>query len=109
MKYKVGDRVKIKTWEELEKEFGVDSEGVDINTPPFARVWYSRQMETILNDKFSDRILVIKAIKDDYYYIMEGMSSNWVWEDYMIKELSEKMYMTLEPIETRFELMDFEL
>jgi len=27
MKYKAGDKVRIKTWEDMEKEFGLDSYG----------------------------------------------------------------------------------
>lgn len=35
--FKIGDRVKIKTWERMKKEHGLDKDG-DINTdPPFTR------------------------------------------------------------------------
>lgn len=103
MKYKVGDRVVIKTWEELKGEYGLDVSG-DMNSPPNA-AFFAREMDRDLNKNFPDRILTIKKIGYDYYS-MESLT-NWAWSDYMIKGLEvEEKYTMFDPIEKRFELME---
>ncbi len=109
MKYKVGDRVRIKTWEELRKEFRLSSSGSVFGN--VSRDVFTKGMEKNVNDASLDRILIIANVYSDYYH-MEDMGNIWhdyIWHDYMIKGLVVKKYVILEPIESRFELMDFEL
>lgn len=104
MKYKVGDKVRIKTWEELEIAFGLDRDG-DINRPSFADICFVKKMEREIKEKFSDRILTIDKVNNGFY-VMEGFHKVWRWEDYMIKGLVIEMYTIFDPIESRFELME---
>jgi len=100
MKYKVGDKVKIKTWKELEKEFGLNPVGnINCKLPSFINT-----IEKELNALNTNRILTIRKIDEDYYntYLMEEISCHWS-ED-MIECLVEEYKP--EPIYTRFEILD---
>ena len=59
MKYKVGDRVKIKTWEEMEKEFGLDI-NEDIKLDNSSNVFnINKLMEKELSELDTDRVITI--------------------------------------------------
>ncbi len=104
MKYKVNDQVKIRTWESMEKEYGLDFNG-DINGPSCYIFFKSK--EEAINEEYPDRILTITKIgnrnnlKYEYYEVKE-LSSDWAWHDYMIESLAEKPIA----IHTRFEILD---
>lgn len=102
MKYKVGDKVKIKTWEQMEREFGLMGCRNDMEVINCPRKFVA-DMENSLKAKFPDRVLKIYEVDRDYYN-MEGIS--WFWSDEMIESIyTEIIY---EPINNRFEIMDFE-
>lgn len=102
MKYKVGDKVRIKTWKNLAEEFNCSSAYQTIPCP----FGYNRSMEEDVQDLETDRVLTIKKVTGNDSYSMEKI--NWTWSDEMIKELVEYHYTILDPVERRFELIDFE-
>jgi len=78
MKYKVGDKVRIKSWKEMEKEYGVDSHGDIKSGVPFL---------TSMR-KYCGKIMTIQQVGWSWYYMEE--SGNWCLTDEMIKGLATK-------------------
>jgi len=89
MKYKVRDIVKIKAWDDMVDEFGIDDDS-DINISPV--ICFAKDMEQYLQEKVPSRIVTIKEagrFKNKYdFYIIEG-TDQWHWDDSMIEELVE--------------------
>ena len=57
--FKVGEKVKIKTWDELATEFGVENQGMPISVIPCTFGFIPEMKE------FSDRIFTIKSINTE--------------------------------------------
>ncbi|MGN0553050.1 MAG: hypothetical protein ACI4I1_06675 [Oscillospiraceae bacterium] len=57
MKYKVGDKVRVRQWEDMKKEYGIDRDG-DIATRPS----FVRRMR-----KYCGKVLEIKEVEGDIY------------------------------------------
>ena len=108
MKYKAGDVVKIKTFEDMSNEYGLTLKG-DINKLPYC---FGRNRERDIKNEFPDRIFKIEKIKireirytDRECYIMQN--STWQWADYMIECVIIVKCETVDtPIESRFEILD---
>jgi len=81
MKYKVGDQVRIKTWKEMKREYGVTPYG-SIATGKEAT--FPSGME-----EYCNKVMTISQIKDDMYYMKED-EGYWSWNDNMIKGLATK-------------------
>lgn len=77
MKYKVGDKVKIKTWEQMKSEFGLDYDG-DIDSP----LCFTRGMA-----EFCGEIHVISEAEEGEYRL--NGCEGWSFADYMIEGLVE--------------------
>ena len=90
MKYKIGDKVKIKTWEEIYKTIQIK--------------WNSNFIEYVnkeFNILFPDRVTKIIDIKNGFYYMEDCV---WDWSDSMIECLiKEEVY---KPILSRYEILD---
>ena len=72
-KYKVGDKIKIRSWESLTKEFGIDDRGgIYIPSNP----WFSPKMK-----KYCGRILTIKYISavSGHYRTEEACDDGYGW------------------------------
>jgi len=101
MKYKIGDKVKIRTWKDMASDFEIDFAG-DINCPgPF----FSKLMEKHLQDDYPDRALTIVTIVGNYSYTVQ--ESGFYYTDYMIECLA-KDYVKPVLVLNRFEILDFE-
>ena len=101
MKYKVGDKIQIKTWEELTKEFPVkewEGFGKAVHLPN--GLDFSENRYNIILEICEDRVDIISEV-------VEGMkwynlkNSNSIITDYVIVEEEEHM-----PINNRFEILD---
>lgn len=80
MRYKVGDKVKVKTWDKMVREFGFDSDG-DISCKHFfvepMKCWCSEEMT------------IKKVIEYNDKYCMEEDLATWDWSDDMLEEITE--------------------
>ncbi len=107
MKYEVGDKVVIRTWEDMEKEYGLNNQKAVACHVGFD---FIVGMEEKLNEEFPDRILTIKKKIDDdnnsssRHYLMEEIEHFWV--DNMIECLSGDYEEVNRPIDNRFEILD---
>jgi len=109
MKYKVGDKVRIKTWDELEAEFGCDSGRIQSNRE------YTQMIENDLCKLNSDRIITVKYI---YLYLKDSLFEfrpaeiNHIFGKDCIKEIvyndtsNTNTTSTPNAILSRFELLD---
>lgn len=81
MKYKVGDKVLIRQWDDMVAEFGVDGDG-DIYTKPMFIAQYMKE--------FCGTVVTISYSRG-YYEIIEGNGDGW-WSDDMIeRKVEERM------------------
>ena len=107
MRYKVGDRVRIKTWEEMEAEYGTNTNGSIRCDIIFVFV---PKMEKELNELKTDRTLTIRKINELYKYYFMKETTGYFWNDKMIECLVEDYKETeieiFEPIISRFEILD---
>ena len=108
MKYKVGQKVRIKTWESMEKEFGVNKSG-NIKFNLDETCCFVPSMERLLNEVSPDRILTIRKLEhtsdDEKIYHMKEMTLGNLLEETIEYSLAE-LEKTFTPINNRFEILD---
>lgn len=79
--YKVGQKVRIKSWEQMEKEYGLNRLG---SIPTFSA--FTREMIV-----FCGNIYTIKSIfkhgTNLNIYFFEGETRYWIWDDGMIEAI----------------------
>ena len=73
MRYNMGDKVKIKTWDEMEREFGLDMCG---NIA--CKLTFTKEMLT-----YAGEIVTISGVGDIWYHIEED-NGGYAWSDDMI-------------------------
>jgi len=108
MRYKHGDKVKIKTWKELEKEFGT-YEGNQENFIKCCQTNFVFNMEIDLNKLNTNRIITIEKVFDNWPYGDKDYQMKEIggsWTDDMIECLVKNKIETLEPINSRWEILD---
>ncbi len=74
MKYKVGDKVRVRSWEDMEREFGLDEFG-DINT----EIWFAPPMK-----EYCGKVVEISEIVGNYYKIRKDKEL-WSFTDEMLE------------------------
>lgn len=76
MKYKVGDKVKVREWDDMVEEFGTDEDG-DIG----CNLCFIKYMEKYCGEEMTvSRVLT-------GYYILEEDDEGWQWTDDMLCKL----------------------
>ncbi len=101
MKYKVGDKVRIKTHEEMKKGYNFPSLSYD--TLMVGYYGFTIDMEEWINKNFLDRILTIRYVERNYYDIKHDLN-HWRWNDRMIECLAKYYFENI--ITDRFEILD---
>lgn len=76
-KFKVGDKVKVRSWEDMEKEFGLNGSG-SINTP--GNCCFAKGMR-----EWCGKTLIIGNVYTSGYHVKETM---WWWTDDMFENPS---------------------
>ena len=78
MKYKVGDKVKVRLWNDMEKEFGLNEYG-DINNKCLL---FAEQMK-----EWCGKTVTISNVYEGHYIIKEG---EWFWTDDMFEDINNE-------------------
>ena len=111
MKYKIGDKVRIKTWEELEAEFGYDYDSGCIRS----NREYTQIVENDLCKLNSDRIITVEYIYPycgDSLFEFRPAENDHIFGKDCIKEIvyndtsNTNTTSTTSTILSRFELLD---
>lgn len=77
MKYKVGDKVRVRQWDDMAKEFGFFGCNIDI----LGRCLFTNSMK-----KFCGSVVTISASDNSRYLIKED-DQNWYWTDDMFENM----------------------
>ena len=123
MKYKIGDIVRIRTWKDMERKYGLNEEGnIDFKYKHERYPSIFKRSREEWMRKIGTREFTIKIINEfsQYYVIEEG--DIWGWTDEMIEGYAClcrsyyrrtglhvedcPLYFKPDFIETRFEILD---
>jgi len=102
MRYKVGDKVQIKSWEELTKEFPVKNWEVFGDVINFPNgLAFSRKRYNIISEKCENRVDTIKEVVENMQWY-QLKDSNSIVLDYVIRHEAVDTDM----ITDRFDILD---
>ncbi len=100
MKYKAGDKVKIKTWKEIEINHHSTRSYIEISHG----IMYTKEHESQLS-RCRERIVTIRRVYNGLILIEEGHPVYLIWTEWMIECLASD-YKKPVPIYSRFEILD---
>jgi hypothetical protein len=93
MRFKVGDVVKVRKWEDLVEQYGKDSDGV-FNAD---KEWnFSESMSQLCGE-----VVIITSIFGNLYYTIKEDAGNWTWQDWMFEDVEVKSTSVLDTIVIR--------
>ena len=104
-KYQTGDKVVIKTWEAMVKEFGLQRSG---NGGIDCDVGYVQGMEDTLNGLSKKRVLTISIAHGKGIYSIKHDKKEWVWSGDMISR-AHRFHISKKDedrINNRFQILD---
>jgi hypothetical protein len=84
MRYKIGDRIKIRTWENMMKEYGSFPDGKEIMLD--SPLYFASEVEEEINKNFPDRILTVLSAVSGFYTMEKTIHA---FTDEMIEGLVE--------------------
>lgn len=107
MKYKVGDKIKIKSWDELINDYQIThynfikTEAINL---PDGMDFSKEQYRKIINS-CENRIDIIEKVNEDrgWYYLK---NSKTIITKHVIKNKVSEVINVIEPINNRFEILD---
>ncbi len=105
MNYKIGDKVKIKTWESMRREFKLlCSTSIDTGED----LLFTKELEKIINN--INRVITVKKVCENSYYTAHELPRyhnhcnnliDWRITDKMIEDIN-----IYDPIHSRYEILD---
>ena len=78
MKYKIGDKVRVRSWKDMEKEFGIDEFTGSIRVPHS----FTHTMK-----KYCGKIMTIKNVFYDFYLLKES-DEPWCFSEGMLEDVA---------------------
>ena len=87
MKYNVGDKVRVRQWDDMEKEFGLDFNGNDISVP---NCGFVKEMRKYCGFVVTIHNLTCKDIK----YFIEEDDGYFFWTDDMFEDIDSDSLKT---------------
>jgi hypothetical protein len=112
MKYKVGDKVKVRSWEDMEKEYGVDSGGFILA----GTVYFSSDMRKFCGKRVTIRIVIpeesayfVKGDMEDYWFtdaMLEGNSANTLFDKELNYSVRPELGLTVCYFKDKYSLYD---
>ncbi len=109
MKYKIGNKVIIKTWDKMVKQYGywnsVDRSSILTNK----ELLFIKAEERAISKFNNDRVVTIRKYGSEYNcdnYLIEEYVANGYCDWHITNEMIEEKYVPPNPIKTRFEILD---